>query len=86
MSRYVFSLPTLKPDPRVVAAAEQIARELGATVLRKAAGSLLLDAAPGVAAKLAKAMPDWRLDREQSYRTPERTPLQRAKLAAAGKA
>jgi hypothetical protein len=86
MSRYVFSFPALRPDPAVVADAEIIAEALGATVVRSVGGSLLLEAAPNVATRLAKAMPEWHLSQENtSYRVPERTPLQRARLVANSK-
>ncbi|MFG6433447.1 hypothetical protein [Roseateles sp. LYH14W] len=86
MSRYVFSFPALQPDPAVVAEAQTTVKALGATVVRCIAGSMLLDAAPAVASKVAAAMPDWRLSEENcSYRAPERTPLQRARLAVNGR-
>lgn len=86
MSRYVFSFPSLQPDPAVVAEAQTTVKALGAKVVRCIAGSMLLEAAPSVASKVAAAMPDWRLSEENnSYRTPERTPLQRARLAVNGR-
>jgi len=83
MPRHIFYLNTLRPDPDVVAAAEKTAKVLGATVVRKAAGSMLLEATPGIVTKVAKALPGWRHNPEQTtYRAPEKRPLQRAKLAA----
>lgn len=85
MSRHVFYLNTLESDPSVVAAAEKTAKGLGATVVRKAGGSILLEAAPSVIAKIAEALPGWRHNPEQTgYRVPERSPLQRARLPAKG--
>lgn len=86
MSRYVFSFPALRPDPTVLADAEATATALGAKVVRSVAGSMLLETTPSIASRLAKAMPEWSLSEENtSYRTPERTPLQRARLAANSK-
>jgi hypothetical protein len=86
MSRYVFSFPALHADPAVVAEAQTTVKALGAKVVRCIAGSMLLEAPPAVASKVAAAMPGWRLSEEtSSYRTPERTPLQRARLAVNGR-
>ena len=83
MHRYVFYSP-LTPDPKVVTAAKKTAVSLGATVVRTAAGSMLLEAAPSKAAEVAKALPGWRYSVEaKTHRIPERTPLQRARAAAA---
>ena len=82
----MFSFPALRPDPAVVAEAQTTVKALGATVVRCIAGSMLLEAPPAVASKVAAAMPDWRLSEENSsYRAPERTPLQRARLAVSGR-
>jgi len=55
-------------------------------VVRAAAGSMLVEAAPGEIEQVAKALPGWRYSVEKKgSRLPERTPLQRARLAAAAK-
>jgi hypothetical protein len=86
MSRYVFSLHSLTPDPQAVAEAEKIAKSMGVKIVRRMGGSMLLEAAPRVVSRLARAMPGWRLSQENGgYRVPERTPLQRARAAANSK-
>lgn len=83
MARYVFYFP-LSLDTRSVSAAKKTATSLGATVVRSAAGQMLVDATPSKAARVAEALPDWRYCPERTgARLPERTPLARAKLAAA---
>ena len=82
----MFSFPALQPDPAVVAEEQTTVKALGAKVVRCIAGSMLLEAPPAVASQVAAAMPGWRLSEENtSYRTPERTPLQRARLAVSGR-
>lgn len=86
MSRYVLSLLALRPDPAVVADAQSTVEALGASVVRCLAGSMLLEALPSVASQVATALPEWQLSEETgSCRVPERTPLQRVRLAAIGK-
>ena len=82
MDRYVFfHAPGL--DPKVLTAAKKTARALGATVVRAAAGSMLVEAAPTQIAKVATALPGWRYCVEgKTHRLPERRPLQRVRLAA----
>lgn len=83
MARYVFHLP-LSLDTRAVSAAKRKAVALGATVVRSAAGQMLIETTPARAAKVAEALPDWRYALERvAARLPEKTPLTRAKYAAA---
>ena len=82
MDRYVF-FHAQDLDPKVLMAAKKTARALGATVVRTAAGSMLVEAAPTQIAKLATALPGWRYCVEtKTHRLPERRALQRARLAA----
>ena len=85
MARYVFYCPT-SLDAKAVTAAKKTATALGATVVRSAAGQMLLDAPPARMAQVAEALPAWRYSVEgKSARIPERStrPLQRARLATA---
>lgn len=83
MARYVFHLP-LSLDTKAVSAAKRKATAMGATVVRTAAGQMLVETTPARAAKVAEALPDWRYALERSAaRIPERAPLARAKYAAA---
>jgi hypothetical protein len=83
MARYVFHLP-LSLDTRAVSAAKRKATAMGATVVRTAAGQMLVETSPAKAAKVAEALPEWRYALERvAARLPERTPLARAKYAAA---
>jgi len=83
MDRYVF-YNAQSLDPKVLTAAKKTAKALGATVVRAAAGSMLLEASPTKVAQVAKALPGWRYSAEtKSHRVPERRPLQRARLAEA---
>ena len=83
MDRYVF-FSSSAVDAKALAAAKKTAKALGATVVRAAAGSMLVEAPPTQAAQVAQALPGWRYTVERkAARVPERTPLQRAKLAAA---
>ncbi len=85
MDRYVFYSP-LSLDPKSVTAAKKTATALGARVVRTAAGSMLLEAAPTMITQVAQALPGWRYSVEaKAHRIPERTPLQRARLAAANR-
>jgi len=79
MDRYVlFHAQGL--DPKVLMAAKKTARALGATVVRAAAGSMLLEAAPIQIAEVATALPGWRHCVEtKSHRLPEHRPLQRSR-------
>lgn len=80
MDRYVFYHP-LSLDAKTVAAAKKKAASLGATVLRSAAGTMLLEAERAAIRQVANALPDWRYSVEAKvHRLPERTPLQRARL------
>lgn len=80
------SLSTLRPLPSDVDAAEATVVGMGAKVVRKVAGTMLIEATPTVVAKLVRALPRWRVHPEGgSYRVPERRPLERAKLAANAK-
>ncbi len=83
MDRYVFYSADAA-DAKALTAARKTVRALGATVVGTAAGSMLVEAPPTMAAEVAKALPGWRytVDRK-SARVPERTPLQRAARAAA---
>ena len=77
MDRFVFYCPQTL-DQKAVSDAKKIATSLGATVVRAAAGTMLLEAAPAKAAQVAKALPGWRYSAEtRSHRLPERRPLQR---------
>jgi hypothetical protein len=59
---------------------------MGAKIVRKAAGAMLIEATPTIVAKLTRALPRWRVHPEGgAYRVPERRPLERAKLAANAK-
>jgi len=79
--RYVFYFP-LSVDPKLVAAAKKTAKDLGVTVLRTVAGSMLVEAEASEAALVAKALPGWQYSVESmTHRIPERTPLQRAREA-----
>lgn len=83
MARYVFHLP-LSLNTKAVSAAKKTATSLGATVVRTAAGQMLIDTSPSRAAKVAEALPEWRYALERvAARLPEKTPLARAKYAAA---
>lgn len=83
MARYVFHLP-LSLDTKAVSAAKRKATAMGATVVRTAAGQMLVEASPAKAAKVAEALPDWRYALERAAaRIPERGALARAKYAAA---
>ncbi|WP_374562434.1 hypothetical protein [Ideonella sp.] len=83
MARYVFHLP-LSLDTKAVSAAKKTATSLGATVVRTAAGQMLVDTTPSRAAKVAQALPEWRYDLERvGARLPEKPPLTRAKFATA---
>ena len=85
MARYVFFLP-LSSDAKAVTAAKKKVQSLGATVVRSAAGQMLVDASPTCVAQVAEALPSWKYSAEQkSARIPERStrPLQRARVAAA---
>jgi hypothetical protein len=79
----MFHLPR-SLDTKAVSAAKRKATALGATVVRTAAGQMLVETTPAKAAKVAEALPDWRYALERvAARLPERTPLARAKYAAA---
>ncbi len=84
MDRYVF-YPREGLEAKDVAAAKRTAKALGATVVRAAAGLMLLEAGPEKAEQVARALPGWRYsaDQKKAHKIPERTPLQRARLAAA---
>ncbi|WP_329718766.1 hypothetical protein [Ideonella sp.] len=83
MARYVFHLP-LSLDSKAVSAAKRKATALGATVVRTAAGQMLVETTPSKAARVAEALPDWRYALERvAARLPEKSPLSRAKYAAA---
>jgi hypothetical protein len=83
MKRYVF-FSAHSRDAKELTAAKKTARSLGATVLGAVAGSMLVEAALAKAEKVARALPGWRYTAERkSVRVPERTPLQRARLASA---
>ncbi len=82
MDRFVFYNSQCL-DPKSLTVAKKTAREKGATVLRAAVGTMLVEAAPADAAEVARALPGWRYSAEtRTHRVPERTTLQRAKLAA----
>jgi len=83
MARYVFHLPR-SLDTKAVTAAKKTATSMGATVVRTAAGQMLVETTPSKAAKVAEALPEWRYGLERlTARLPEKTPLARAKYAAA---
>lgn len=66
-----------------MAAAKKTAQALGAKVINTASGGLLIEATPEVIGQVASALPGWNHTVERkTMRIPERTPLQRAKLAA----
>lgn len=82
MARYVF-FPANSAGARSLTAAKKAVSEHGATVLRSAEGGLLVEATPAGAKRVARALQGWQYTLErQSMRLPERTPLERARLAA----
>lgn len=85
MERYVFYPAADAGDGvKPLAAARRACKALGVTVLRSAAGSMLVEAAPADARRIAEALPGWRYSADRpAARLPERSPLQRARLAAA---
>lgn len=83
MDRYVFFCADAG-NAKALTAAKKTARALGATVLGAAAGSMLVEAPAVKASELARALPGWQYTAERkTARVPERTPLQRGRLAAA---
>lgn len=89
MDRYVFyPAPDrgIAADAKALGAARRACKSLGVTVVRAAAGSMLVEAEPTEVREVAKALPGWCYSAEKKgARLPERTPLQRARLAAAAK-
>ena len=82
MDRYVF-YHRHGTDAKDVTAAKKTARALGARVVRAVAGSLLVEAEPGQIEQVAQALPGWCYSPDaRLHRIPERTPLQRVRLAA----
>jgi hypothetical protein len=83
MQRFVF-YNSSGLDPKTAAAAKRTVKSLGATVVKATAGTMLLEASPAKLALVVKALPGWRYSIEaKSYRIPDRSPLQRARLNAA---
>lgn len=83
MDRYVFYAKE-SLDPKTVRAARATAGALGVTVVRSGVGTMLLEAAPELVRKLARALPQWRYSVERhATRIPESTPAQRVRRAAA---
>ena len=81
MARFSFSPFTTDAIP--LAAARRAATANGATVVRVIAGSILLEVQPSRIAVVAAVMSGWKYSAERkTARAPERTPLQRAKVAA----
>ena len=80
MARYRFSPASMGATP--LAAARKAATANGATVLRAIAGSMLIEVPPSKVDAVADAIPGWKYSAERRTATvPERSPLQRAKLA-----
>ena len=86
MTRFVFfpqSASDAKLDAKSLAAAKKVVRERGAIVVRTAAGGMLLEVDAATAAQIARALPGWSYTIERkTTRLPERSPLERAKMAA----
>lgn len=82
MPFYVF-FPGTASSTKSLTAAKKAVSDNGATVVRAAAGAMLVEAAPTSAKRVAQALPGWQYTPERkTTRVPERRPLQRAKLAA----
>ena len=76
MKQYVFYSSQVSADRKSVTTARKMATSLGATVVRTAAGSMLLEATPAKAAQVAQALPGWHYSLEtKGHRIPEHSPL-----------
>lgn len=85
MDRYVFYAKE-SLDAKAVRAARATAGELGVTVVGSGVGTLLLEAAPELVRKLARALPQWRYSVERhATRIPEPRPAERVRRAAAAR-
>lgn len=85
MDRFVFYPAPDHADAKTLGAARRACKAMGVTVLRAAAGSMLVEAEPATAQRVAEALPGWRYSSEKrgAAHLPERSPLQRARFAAA---
>ena len=74
MSHYVFFSDAGVLNDKLVRAAKKAVRESGATVLKSAGGSLLVEAAITEVRKVARALPGWKYSAETTtHRIPERS-------------
>ncbi len=67
MSRFVFFNPNAPLDAIELNAAKKIAKANGATVVRAAVGSMLLEGSPEVMERVAASLSGWRYEPERHY-------------------
>jgi hypothetical protein len=80
MARFVFFLPG-EVDPKTLAAAKKTARTLDVSVVRGAAGSMLVEATQTEATRLSKELPGWRyVPERKTTRISKPTPPERARM------
>lgn len=78
--RFVFYFSMGTCTQAMVRAASKTASSLGATVIKAGLGTMLVEAAPAVAAEVGRALPHWRYAKEQqAIQLPESGPLQRTR-------
>lgn len=83
MPLYVF-FPGTMPGTKSLTAAKKAVGDNGATVVRTAAGSMLVEATPARAKRIVQALLGWQYTPERkTTRVPERRPPERAKALTA---
>lgn len=83
MARYVLFPKSTSSDAKSLVVAKKIVRESGVTVVRTAAGGMLVEGDAATVAQVARDLPGWSYTIERkTTRVPERSPLERAKMTA----